>query len=74
MRAVLADLLHLLDLERIEENIFRGESRDIGSARVFGGQVLGQAERGELNSRCARCAFAACVFLERRRCECPHHL
>jgi acyl-CoA thioesterase-2 len=40
---VLADLLHLLDLERIEENIFRGESRDIGSARVFGGQVLGQA-------------------------------
>jgi acyl-CoA thioesterase-2 len=43
MRTVLADLLHLLDLERIEENIFRGESRDIGSARVFGGQVLGQA-------------------------------
>jgi acyl-CoA thioesterase-2 len=43
MHPVLADLLHLLDLERIEENIFRGESRDIGSARVFGGQVLGQA-------------------------------
>jgi acyl-CoA thioesterase II len=40
---VLADLLHLLTLERIEDNIFRGESRDIGSARVFGGQVLGQA-------------------------------
>jgi acyl-CoA thioesterase-2 len=40
---VLADLLQLLDLEQIEENIFRGESRDIGSARVFGGQVLGQA-------------------------------
>jgi hypothetical protein len=29
---VLADLLHLLTLERIEDNIFRGESRDIGSA------------------------------------------
>jgi acyl-CoA thioesterase-2 len=43
MQPVLADLLHLLDLERVEENIFRGESRDIGSARVFGGQVLGQA-------------------------------
>jgi acyl-CoA thioesterase-2 len=43
MYAVLADLLHLLDLERIEDNVFRGESRDIGSARVFGGQVLGQA-------------------------------
>ena len=37
------ELLHLLKLERIEENYFRGESRDIGSAQVFGGQVLGQA-------------------------------
>lgn len=43
LNAVLADLLNLLRLERIEENIFRGESRDIGSAQVFGGQVLGQA-------------------------------
>jgi acyl-CoA thioesterase-2 len=43
MNPVLADLLHLLQLERIEENIFRGESRDIGSPQVFGGQVLGQA-------------------------------
>jgi len=38
-------LLHLLNLERIEENIFRGPSRDIGSPTVFGGQVLGQALR-----------------------------
>lgn len=43
MNPVLADLLNLLELERIEDNIFRGESRDIGSAQVFGGQVLGQA-------------------------------
>jgi len=43
MQPVLADLLHLLKLERIEDNIFRGESRDIGSPRVYGGQVLGQA-------------------------------
>jgi acyl-CoA thioesterase-2 len=43
MQALLADLLTLLELERIEENIFRGESRDIGGKRVFGGQVLGQA-------------------------------
>jgi len=43
MHPVLSDLLALLELERIEENIFRGESRDIGSAQVFGGQVLGQA-------------------------------
>jgi len=45
MSPILADLLHLLELERIEDNIFRGESRDIGSPRVFGGQVLGQALR-----------------------------
>lgn len=43
MHPVLDDLIALLQLERIEENIFRGESRDIGSAQVFGGQVLGQA-------------------------------
>ena len=43
MHPILADLVHLLGLERIEDNIFRGESRDIGSAQVFGGQVLGQA-------------------------------
>lgn len=43
MHPVLDDLLHLLRLERIEDNFFRGESRDIGSAQVFGGQVLGQA-------------------------------
>ena len=43
MHEVLDDLIHLLKLERIEENIYRGESRDIGSSQVFGGQVLGQA-------------------------------
>ena len=39
----LAELLRLLELERLEINIFRGESRDIGSPQVYGGQVLGQA-------------------------------
>jgi acyl-CoA thioesterase-2 len=43
MHPVLDDLITLLKLERIENNIFRGDSRDIGSAQVFGGQVLGQA-------------------------------
>jgi len=37
------DLLELLDLEPIEVNIYRGNNRDIGSGRVFGGQVLSQA-------------------------------
>ncbi|MGB6450041.1 MAG: acyl-CoA thioesterase II [Steroidobacteraceae bacterium] len=39
----IADLLSLLELEPLEMNLFRGESRDIGSPQVFGGQVLGQA-------------------------------
>ena len=39
----IADLLALLELEQLEVNLFRGESRDIGSPQVFGGQVLGQA-------------------------------
>jgi len=43
VRPILADLVKLLELERIEDRIFRGESRDLGGARVFGGQVLGQA-------------------------------
>lgn len=43
MNKVLADLVQLLRLEPLEVNLFRGESRDIGSPQVFGGQVLGQA-------------------------------
>ncbi len=43
MNQTLADLLKILELERLEINLFRGESRDIGSPQVFGGQVLGQA-------------------------------
>jgi acyl-CoA thioesterase-2 len=39
----IADLIRLLELEQLEVNLFRGESRDIGAAQVFGGQVLGQA-------------------------------
>jgi acyl-CoA thioesterase-2 len=42
-KSPLEDLIRLLDLERLEMNLFRGESRDIGSPQVFGGQVLGQA-------------------------------
>jgi len=37
------ELLQLMQLEALEVNLFRGESRDIGSPRVFGGQVLSQA-------------------------------
>ncbi|NJD19725.1 MAG: acyl-CoA thioesterase II [Gemmatimonadetes bacterium] len=37
------DLLALLALERIEHNIYRGQNRNIGTGRIFGGQVLAQA-------------------------------
>ncbi len=40
---VLDELIELLALERIEENLFRGQSQDLGWGAVFGGQVLGQA-------------------------------
>jgi acyl-CoA thioesterase-2 len=39
----IAEVLDLLDLEKIEENIFRGQSPEDRMQRVFGGQVLGQA-------------------------------
>jgi acyl-CoA thioesterase-2 len=42
-QAAVAELIALLALERLEENLFRGQSRDIGTKSVFGGQVLGQA-------------------------------
>jgi len=37
------ELLDLIRLEPLEVNLFRGESRDMGTQRVFGGQVLCQA-------------------------------
>src|SRR5688572_31466440 len=40
---VVHELVELLSLERLEDNLFRGQSRDIGTKYVFGGQVLGQA-------------------------------
>jgi acyl-CoA thioesterase-2 len=40
---VLRGLVELLALEKLEENLFRGQSRDLGWGQVYGGQVLGQA-------------------------------
>jgi len=37
------DLLDVLDLEPLEETLFRGQSPQVGWQRVFGGQVIGQA-------------------------------
>lgn len=41
--SVVSELIDLLELERLEDNLYRGQSRDIGTKYVFGGQVLGQA-------------------------------
>jgi acyl-CoA thioesterase II len=43
MSRALDQLLSILDIERLEENLFRGLSPQVGWQRVFGGQVIGQA-------------------------------
>lgn len=43
MNDTLAELLTLLRLERIEADLFRGQSQDLGWGAIFGGQVLGQS-------------------------------
>ena len=40
---VLEELLDLLRLEKIEANLYRGFSQDLGYGAVYGGQVIGQA-------------------------------
>ncbi len=43
MSQALHNLLNLLNLEKLEEGLFRGQSEDLGLRQVFGGQVVGQA-------------------------------
>ncbi|ACZ75930.1 MULTISPECIES: acyl-CoA thioesterase II [Dickeya] len=43
MSQALQQLLDLLNLEKLEEGLFRGQSQDLGLRQVFGGQVVGQA-------------------------------
>ncbi|MFF7127482.1 MULTISPECIES: acyl-CoA thioesterase II [unclassified Streptomyces] len=43
MSQALQNLLELLDIEQLEEDIFRGRSRSAVVPRVFGGQVAAQA-------------------------------
>ncbi|AVL38847.1 acyl-CoA thioesterase II [Providencia stuartii] len=43
MSPELQNLISLLELEKIEEGIYRGQSEDLGLPQVFGGQVVGQA-------------------------------
>ena len=66
MHPVLEDLVRLLELERIETNIFRGDSRDIGSPQVFGGQVLGQALSAAQHTVEGRVAHSLHAYFLRR--------
>jgi acyl-CoA thioesterase-2 len=43
MSRAIEELLGILDLEYLEQNLFRGRSPQVGWQRVFGGQVIGQA-------------------------------
>jgi acyl-CoA thioesterase-2 len=43
MSNLVDELVNLFNLETIEHNLFRGESRDVGGRSVFGGQVVAQA-------------------------------
>jgi acyl-CoA thioesterase II len=43
MPSEIENLIETLDLERLEVNLFRGRSPQVGWQRVFGGQVIGQA-------------------------------
>jgi len=43
MTQAMQELLAILDLERLEHNLYRGRSHEVGWQRVFGGQVIGQA-------------------------------
>ena len=66
MHPVLEDLIGLLRLEQIEDNIFRGDSRDIGSPQVFGGQVIGQALSAAQNTVDGRVAHSLHAYFLRR--------
>ncbi|HUX73296.1 MAG TPA: acyl-CoA thioesterase II [Steroidobacteraceae bacterium] len=72
MNRLLEDLVKLMTLERLELDLFRGESRDIGSPQVFGGQVLGQAlvaATATVESRAVHSLHA--YFLRRGDCNAP---
>lgn len=59
-------LCDLLILERIEDNIFRGQSVDLGTPQVFGGQVLGQAIQAAQATVAGRAIHSVHAYFLRR--------
>lgn len=43
-------LFDFMNVERLDNNLFRGQSRDLKTGQVYGGQVLGQAIRAAYNT------------------------
>ena len=72
----LDDLVQTLNLEKLEENLYRGECEKTAWGRVFGGQVLGQALSAAYNTieeeRYAHSFHA--YFLRPGRIDIPHCL
>jgi len=62
----LRELLKLHELEPLEVNLFRGESRSIGSPQVFGGQVLAQALVAAMRTVEGRVAHSLHAYFLRR--------
>ena len=66
MPASVEELMALLDLEVIEDNLFRGRQPDTRLQRVFGGQVAAQAlvagepHRARRATACTRCTPTSC--------------
>ncbi len=55
----------LLQVERLEQNVFRGMSVDVGSHSVFGGQVLGQALMAAAHTVDERCLHSLHAYFLR---------
>jgi len=63
---LLADLIRVLALERLEQHLFRGVSRDIGTPQVFGGQVIAQALAAACQTIVGRSAHSLHAYFLRR--------
>jgi len=63
--SALGKLVETLELEPLEENLFRGRSPDDGWQRVFGGQVVGQALRAATHTVEGRFAHSLHAYFMR---------
>ena len=74
MNKVLQEIIDLLDVEPIEENLFRGQNHN--TEHVFGGQVLAQALASAFRTvnPGTQPALIAQLLFARRRLDAAHSL